>query len=82
MGTRWPFQIHEHRVLRSEIEGQHPAIDALNASARDLPGNARLAKKVEAKLKDINGRFEKMLDRSTRRGELLDEVSLPSLWLN
>ncbi|KAL1415473.1 hypothetical protein MTO96_006816 [Rhipicephalus appendiculatus] len=75
MRDRLDEQIHEHRVLRSEIDGQRPFIDALNASARELPGNARLAKKVEAKLKDINSRYEKVLDRSTRRGELLDEVS-------
>uniref|UniRef100_A0A224Z7W8 Short stop n=1 Tax=Rhipicephalus zambeziensis TaxID=60191 RepID=A0A224Z7W8_9ACAR len=75
MRDRLDEQIHEHRVLRSEIDGQRPFIDALNASARELPGNARLAKKVEAKLKDINSRYEKVLDKSTRRGELLDEVS-------
>lgn len=65
-------------MLRSEIDGQRPFIDALNASARELPGNARLAKKVEAKLKDINSRYEKVLDKSSRRGELLDEASEPT----
>ncbi|KAH6922537.1 hypothetical protein HPB50_015279 [Hyalomma asiaticum] len=82
MRDRLDEQIHEHRVLRSEIDGQRPFIDALNASARELPGNARLAKKVEAKLKDINSRYEKVLDKSTRRGELLDEASGPTcFWL-
>ncbi|KAM7295031.1 uncharacterized protein ISCGN_024536, partial [Ixodes scapularis] len=70
-------QIHEHRVLQSEIDSHRPAIDAINSSARELlsSSNARLAKKVESKLKDVNSRFEKLHEKSVRRGELLDEVS-------
>ncbi|KAL3219685.1 hypothetical protein MRX96_030238 [Rhipicephalus microplus] len=76
MRDRLDEQIHEHRVLRSEIDGQRPFIDALNASARELPGNARLAKKVEAKLKDINSRYEKVsscLDQFTGMANRFEE---------
>lgn len=48
------------------------------SSARDLltnSSNARIAKRIEGKLKDVQGRFEKLMDKSLRRGEFLDEIA-------
>ncbi|XP_067144023.1 microtubule-actin cross-linking factor 1 isoform X6 [Centruroides vittatus] len=70
-------QIQDHRMLQTDIDRHKPTIDALNVSSQDLlnNSNSRLAKKVEMKMKDVNSRFEKLCDKSRKRGEILDEVS-------
>lgn len=70
-------QFHEYKILQSELDSQKPSIEALNISSRELmsSSNQRLAKKVEAKLKDLNSRFEKVSEKVSKRGELLEEVS-------
>ncbi|XP_076320054.1 microtubule-actin cross-linking factor 1-like isoform X9 [Tachypleus tridentatus] len=69
-------QIREHKVLQTDIDSQKPSISAVTNLAKDLTdsSNQRLAKKVESKMKDINTRFEKLCEKSRKRGELLDEV--------
>lgn len=36
--------------------------------------NARLAKKIESKLQDVTGKFEKLLDKGVKRGTFLDNT--------
>ncbi|XP_022239565.1 microtubule-actin cross-linking factor 1-like isoform X12 [Limulus polyphemus] len=69
-------QIREHKVLQTDIDSQKPSISAVTDLAKDLTdsSNQRLAKKVESKVKDINTRFDKLCEKSRKRGELLDEV--------
>ncbi|XP_076359129.1 dystonin-like [Tachypleus tridentatus] len=69
-------QVQEHKIFQTDINSQRPSIDAITASAKDLSkgSNQRLAKKVETKVKDINTRFDKLSEKSQKRGILLEEV--------
>ncbi|XP_013786395.2 uncharacterized protein LOC106470391 [Limulus polyphemus] len=69
-------QVQEHKIFQTDIDSQRPSIDAVTASAKDLSkgSNQRLAKKVETKMKDINTRFDKLCEKSRKRGILLEEV--------
>lgn len=64
-------------MLKGDIESQKHSIEAVNQSARDLinSSNPRLAKKVESKVKEMNTRFEKLVDKVKKRGEHFDGVS-------
>lgn len=60
------------------MDSHRPSVDAITASAQDLllnSSNARVAKRIEGKLKDVQNRFEKLMEKSIRRGEFLDEVA-------
>lgn len=53
-------QLREHRVLVADIESHRPSFESINESAAALianPDNARVARKIEAKMKDLNTRF-------------------------
>ncbi|XP_022692769.1 microtubule-actin cross-linking factor 1-like isoform X2 [Varroa jacobsoni] len=64
-------QIHEHRVLTQEIEGQRSVLEAMTQTAQQ----AKLAKKVEQKLRDMHSRYDEVLDKLRKNGQVLDEVS-------
>ncbi|XP_049879738.1 microtubule-actin cross-linking factor 1 isoform X17 [Pectinophora gossypiella] len=71
-------QVREHRIAQGEVEARRPTLAKLLSSARDAalnPSNARIAKKLEQRAEDIYARYEKLLERSTKRGQFLDEVS-------
>ncbi|XP_046415935.1 dystonin isoform X17 [Neodiprion fabricii] len=71
-------QQKDQRVLQSDLDSHRPSVDAITASAHELlinSSNARVAKRIESKLKDVQNRFEKLMDKSIRRGEFLDEVA-------
>lgn len=71
-------QQKDQRVLQSDLDSHRPSVDAITASAQDLlinSSNARVAKRIESKLKDVQNRFEKLMEKSIRRGEFLDEVA-------
>lgn len=71
-------QQREQRLLQSDLDSHRPSVEAITASAQDLlinSSNARVAKRIESKLKDVQSRYEKLMDKSLRRGEFLDEVS-------
>lgn len=71
-------QLREHRVFQSEIDTHISSIDSVYLSASELiasTSNARVAKKIEAKLNDVKTRFEKLLDRTQKRGEFLEDVN-------
>ncbi|XP_022258337.1 titin homolog, partial [Limulus polyphemus] len=69
-------QLREYKVLQTDIDTQKPSINAVTDSAKNFTdsSNQRLAKKVETKVKDINTRFDKLCEKSSKRGELIDEV--------
>ncbi|XP_037914667.1 dystonin isoform X44 [Hermetia illucens] len=70
-------QVREHRSLLADLQSHQASIDSVTASAQDLmasASNARLAKKIESKLADVTGKFEKLLDKVVKRGEFLDET--------
>ncbi|XP_017784158.1 PREDICTED: dystonin isoform X28 [Nicrophorus vespilloides] len=70
-------QIREHQVYQSDVDTHISSIDSIYLSASDLissSSNTRVAKKIEDKLNDVKHRFEKLLDRTQRRGEFLQEV--------
>lgn len=71
-------QLREHRVFQSEIDTHISSVDSVYMSASELivsTSNARIAKKIETKLNDVKNRFEKLLERTQKRGEFLEEVN-------
>ncbi|XP_076173651.1 dystonin-like protein short stop isoform X27 [Ptiloglossa arizonensis] len=71
-------QQRDQRLLQADLDSHRLSVEAVAGSARDLltnSSNARIAKRIEGKLKDVQGRFEKLMDKSLRRGEFLDEVA-------
>ncbi|XP_046973803.1 dystonin isoform X22 [Vanessa cardui] len=79
MRERLDEQVREQRLALSELEGRRPTLHKLLASARDAaltPSNARIAKKLEQRAEDIYARYEKILERSIKRSQYLDEVSI------
>ncbi|XP_037296445.1 microtubule-actin cross-linking factor 1 isoform X21 [Manduca sexta] len=72
-------QVREQRIAHAELEARRPTLGKLLASARDAaltPSNARIAKKLEQRAEDIYARYEKLLEKSIKRGQFLDEVSV------
>ncbi|CAB3229877.1 unnamed protein product [Arctia plantaginis] len=71
-------QLREQRLSLAELEARRPTLAKLLANARDAaltPSNARIAKKLEQRAEDIYARYEKLVERSAKRNEFLDEVS-------
>ncbi|XP_046140943.1 dystonin isoform X19 [Osmia bicornis bicornis] len=71
-------QQRDQRLLQADLDSHRLSVEAVASSARDLltnSSNARIAKRIEGKLKDVQGRFEKLMDKSLRRGEFLDEIA-------
>jgi DNA repair exonuclease SbcCD ATPase subunit len=71
-------QIREYRLLQSDIDTHRASVDSVAHSTQELminSSNPRLAKKIEVKLKDVMTRFEKLLDRTAKRGELLNDIN-------
>ncbi|XP_011312640.1 microtubule-actin cross-linking factor 1 isoform X3 [Fopius arisanus] len=71
-------QQREQRMLQSDLDSHRPSVEAITASAQDLlinSSNARVAKRIESKLKDVQNRYEKLMDKSLRRGEFLEEIA-------
>lgn len=70
-------QIREHRSLIADLESHRESIDSVSSSATDLiqtASNARIAKRIESKLQDVTGRYDKLYDKAVKRGELLDSI--------
>ncbi|XP_022123578.2 dystonin isoform X29 [Pieris rapae] len=70
-------QIREQRISQAEVEGRRAALGQLQAAAREAaltPSNARIANKLEQRAQDIFSRYEKLVERVTKRGHFLDEV--------
>lgn len=70
-------QQREQRMLQSDLDSHRPSLETITTSAQDLlinSSNARVAKRIESKLKDVKSRYEKLMDKSLRRGEFLDEI--------
>ncbi|XP_025411352.1 dystonin isoform X7 [Sipha flava] len=71
-------QIREYRLLQSDIDTHRASVDSVAHSTQELminSSNPRLAKKIEVKLKDVMTRFEKLLGRTAKRGELLNDIN-------
>lgn len=71
-------QLREHRVFQSDIDTHISSIDSVYLSASELiasSSNARVAKQIENKLNDVKIRFEKLLDRTQKRGEFLEDIN-------
>lgn len=67
----------------ADIESHRPSFENINKAVDTLiqnPDNARVARKIEAKMKDLNSRYEKLQERVYKRGQVLEEtfVSLDS----
>lgn len=72
-------QLREQRVFQSEIDTHISSIDSVYLSASELiasTSNARIAKKIETKLNDVRNRFDKLLERTQKRGEFLEDVNV------
>ncbi|CAK1543368.1 unnamed protein product [Leptosia nina] len=70
-------QIREQRISQAEVEGRRAALAQLQAAAREAaltPSNARIANKLEQRAQDIFSRYEKLVERVSKRGQFLDEV--------
>ncbi|RVE46943.1 hypothetical protein evm_008422 [Chilo suppressalis] len=71
-------QVREQRITHGEVEARRAALAQLLSAARDAaraPSNARIARKLEQRAEEIYGRYEKLLERSIKRGQFLEEVS-------
>ncbi|KPJ14035.1 Microtubule-actin cross-linking factor 1, isoform 4 [Papilio machaon] len=71
-------QVREQRLAHGEAEARRATLAKLLAGARDAaraPSNARIAKKLEQRAEDIYARYEKLVERSSKRGQFLEEVS-------
>uniref|UniRef100_T1IVF3 Dystonin n=1 Tax=Strigamia maritima TaxID=126957 RepID=T1IVF3_STRMM len=72
-------QIQEHRLLQADIEGRRHTVNSIAVESQDLirsSSNVRVAKKLESKVKDMTGRYEKLADKNSKRGEFLNQVSV------
>lgn len=72
-------QLREQRVFQSEIDTHISSVDSVYLSASELiasTSNARIAKKIETKLNDVKNRFEKLLERTQKRGEFLEDINV------
>lgn len=72
-------QLREQRVFQSDIETHVSSIDSVYLSASELissSSNTRVAKKIESKLQDVRTRFEKLYDKSQKRLEFLEDISI------
>jgi type II secretory pathway component PulM len=52
-------QLREHRLLHSDVDNHRPSVESVAQSAQELvatASNARLAKKIETKLRDVTTR--------------------------
>lgn len=70
-------QIREHRGFLADLESHQASIESVTASANDLTAtasNARIAKKIQSKLQDVIGKYEKLFDKALKRAEFLDET--------
>ncbi|XP_037048318.1 microtubule-actin cross-linking factor 1 isoform X31 [Bradysia coprophila] len=70
-------QVREHRSLMADLESHHASMASVTKSAGDLiatASNARMAKKIEGKLQDVVGRYEKLFEKASKRGDFLDET--------
>ena len=57
-------QMREHRMLVADIDSHRPAFESINEAATNLitnPDNARVARKIEAKMKDMNTRSSSII---------------------
>ncbi|XP_011865280.1 PREDICTED: microtubule-actin cross-linking factor 1 isoform X4 [Vollenhovia emeryi] len=71
-------QQREQRLLQADLDSHRLSVETITANAQDLllnSSNIRIAKRIESKLKDVQSRFEKLMDKSLRRGEFLDEIA-------
>ncbi|KPJ00723.1 Dystonin [Papilio xuthus] len=71
-------QVREQRLAHGEAEARRATLAKLLAGAREAaraPSNARIAKKLEQRAEDIYARYEKLVERSSKRGQFLEEVS-------
>lgn len=73
-------QRQEQRLLQVELESHRVSVEALTTTGQQTLPNHSFAsltiKEVELKLGDIQSRYEKLLERSERRAEFLDGVTL------
>ncbi|XP_063369716.1 dystonin [Cydia amplana] len=70
-------QVREQRIAHSSLEARRATLGKLLGQVRDAaanPSNARIAKKLEQRAEDIYNRYEKLLERSTKRNEFLESV--------
>ncbi|XP_063388361.1 microtubule-actin cross-linking factor 1 [Cydia fagiglandana] len=70
-------QVREQRIAHASLEARRATLAKLLGQVRDAaanPSNARIAKKLEQRAEDIYNRYEKLLERSTKRNEFLEGV--------
>ena len=71
-------QVQELQMLRSDIESHVPSMESVNQSGMEMMqscSDPRKAKDIDAKLKDLNSRFNKAAERCKERGDDLEEVA-------
>ncbi|XP_028029404.1 dystonin isoform X13 [Bombyx mandarina] len=73
--ARLEEQVREQRRAHAQLGGRRATLQALAHCAAAEPAPSRLAKKLEQRAQDIYARYEKLVERSAKRSEFLDEVS-------
>ncbi|XP_047739188.1 dystonin [Hyalella azteca] len=70
-------QIKEQRQLHADIMSHQASVIQMNEQADSIlqSSNPRVAKKIETKLRELNSKFEKVVERSSQRSRHLEEVS-------
>ena len=71
-------QIRQVRLLQADIDSHEPSIQQMYRAAQDFvqsAKNVRDSKKVEAKVKDVQKKFEALVKGAQQRALFLDGVS-------
>lgn len=71
-------QHREQRLLQADLNSHRASVDAISKIVQELllnTSNIRVAKRTEGKLKDVQNRFEKLMDKSLHRGEFMDDIA-------
>lgn len=69
--------------MKSDVDNQKQTIDMLFSSAKELNDatNPKLLKKVDTKVTDISQRFDKLCEKISKRGTLLEQVIYVSVFI-
>uniref|UniRef100_A0A0K8TB91 Dystonin n=1 Tax=Lygus hesperus TaxID=30085 RepID=A0A0K8TB91_LYGHE len=76
--SRLDDQLRSLRAPLADIQSHQGQVEAAAGQARQLVAqatNARLAKRIDTKMKDMVSRYEKLLERATKLNESLTEVN-------
>ncbi|KAL7025334.1 hypothetical protein ACKWTF_013447 [Chironomus riparius] len=70
-------QIREHQFILSDLETHRASLNSVTESAKELlkvPSNARLAKVIETKLRNVTDHYSRLRDKAVAHNEFLEAI--------